>query len=202
MKIIQIDLSSNYADKLQEISDHLSAGKTIVYPTDTCYGIAVDPSNKNAMDRLFILKNRPHDKNISCIFKDIDQVSLWAKLDKNQNQVLQKNLPGAFTFILEAKIDCPIRQLTVGVRIPNFEFTKQLSEITHIPYSATSANISGMPSCYKVEDFLEQIKSINGIYPDLIVDAGELIQNQPSTVVDLTKDTPRIIREGSGLLKI
>jgi len=207
MKIIHIDLNSfsgnnsNNEDNLKLIADAIQQGMTVVFPTDTCYGIAVDPCNQKAMDRLFLLKNRPHNKNVSCIFKDLEQVYAWAKLDERQNHILQKNLPGTFTFILTAKNECPIRQLTVGVRIPDFSFATQLSQIAQIPYTATSANIGGMPSCYKVEDFLEQIKSINGIYPDLIVDAGELRQNPPSTVVDLTKQKPVIVRQGNVILK-
>ena len=133
MKIIHIDLNAKYDDKLKLISDAIQNGETVVFPTDTCYGIAVDPTNRSAMDRLFILKNRPHDKNISCVFKGIDQIALWAKIGEDQKHDLDVNLPGSFTFILDAKIECPLRQLTVGVRIPNFEFTQKLSSTIGIP---------------------------------------------------------------------
>lgn len=201
MKIIQIDLNSGYKDELTMISEHIRSGKTVVFPTETCYGIAIDPTNQAAIDNLYKIKNRPHDKNISFIFKDIKQASMLAKINEQQEQILNKNLPGPFTFILESKADCPIKQFTIGVRIPNFGFTRNLSNKLNIPYSATSANISGMPSCYKIEDFIDQIKSINGFYPDLIVDAGELPENKPSTVVDITKPSPLIIRQGDGILK-
>ena len=207
MKIIQINLESISQSDINTIVLTIKSGLTVVFPTDTCYGIAVNPQDQTAVKALYDIKNRPTDKSISCIFRDIPQIRTWAKLNNLQQKILQKNLPGAFTFILDANNQYPIKSpdgikmTTVGARIPNFEFTKMLAGILQIPYTATSANISGRPSCYKVEDFLEQIKSINGTYPDLIVDAGELPQNPPSTVVDLTKQKPVIVRQGSGIFQ-
>jgi tRNA threonylcarbamoyl adenosine modification protein (Sua5/YciO/YrdC/YwlC family) len=201
MKIISLNLNNINTEILEITKDYLTEGKTVVIPTDTCYGLAANPNIKIAMDMIFKIKKREPEKLISCVYKDIDQVKKWCTVSYNQEVLLKTNLPGAFTFLLSPNNDYPLEGETVGVRIPNFEFTNKLSNILDFPYTSTSANLAGQPSCYSVEELLNQINN-ESFQPDLIIDAGKLPYQQPSTVVDIRDSEMKILREGSGHLKL
>jgi len=173
-----------------------------VFPSDTSYGIAGDTANNQVLNKIYEIKNRPADKYISYIFKDVEQIEKYANVSSEQRDILSKNLPRSFTIVLENRNVILPDQKTIGVRIPDYKFTKLLSSCLDIPYTSTSANISGMPSCYKIEDFLKQIENQTAL-PDLIIDAGELPNNKPSTVVNIV-DTKNILvkRKGSAVLRV
>jgi len=200
MEIIKINLNNLNTELLQEIANRIISGETAVVPTDTCYGLAANPNVKEAIENVYKIKNRDLEKQISCIFKDFDQIKNWVDLDERQEKILKENLPGAFTFILTPNKNYPLWGETAGIRIPESEFTKKLSAQINIPYTSTSANLAGEPSCYSTEEFLEQLEK-HPFKPDLIVDAGILPHNDPSTVVDIRDKEIKILREGSGKLK-
>jgi len=173
----------------------IEAGAVVIFPSDSCYGMATSATKPEAIERLYKIKQRPADKEISLIFRNLDQVKQWAYVDQQQEKILTKNLPGPFTFILQAKPEAPFDSQSVGVRIPDNTLTRALSNLISTPFTATSANISELPSCYSVEEIQRQFS--NKIYqPDLILDAGKLPQYPPSTVVDIRQGRRVILREG------
>lgn len=200
MDILSIDPNNIDLNLLKEIAFRIKKGETAVIPTDTCYGLAANPNIKSSVEKIYQIKNRDIEKQISCIFKDIEQIKEWAELNDAQRKFLTENLPGAFTFVLNPNKNYPLWGETAGVRIPDSNFTMELSNMLNIPYTSTSANLAGAPSCYSIEEFLEQTKN-HPVKPDFIVDAGTLPHNEPSTVVDIRTNEIKILREGSGKLK-
>jgi len=178
-----------YAAKL------IKAGAAVVFPSDTAYGLAVNPQDQAAVKRLFKIKQRPADKQVSCIFGDLEQVKKWAYVDRKELRILERNLPGPFTFILRAPPEYPISSETVGVRIPASPVTKALAAALGEPYTATSANRSSLPACYSPEDIQAQFEG--QIYqPDVLLDAGRLAPFPPSAVIDIREGAKTVLREG------
>ncbi|TSC61574.1 MAG: Sua5/YciO/YrdC/YwlC family translation factor [Parcubacteria group bacterium Gr01-1014_48] len=172
------------------------SGGVIVFPSDTAYGLAANPCNAAAVQKIFDIKQRPINADISCIFRNLEEARIWAEINQDQEKILKSCLPGSYTFLLQATKMYPLSG-KVGVRIPNSDLTRFLSSIFRSPYTATSANISGRPSLYTAEDVVKEFENMN-MRPDLILDAGPLMAGRISTVIDLTQDTPKIVRQGSG----
>ena len=175
---------------------YIQEGKVIAFPSDTCYGLAVDPTNPEAMQRLYALKSRSPEKAVSIIFPSINAAKEWAKVPKGTEEILKSNLPGPFTFLLTPTPAYPLNTEAVAIRIPDNPHTKKLSDVLGSSYTATSANISNEPACYSPSEM-----KVQGLHPDFIIDAGELPHNEPSTVIDLRSGEPVIVREGSGKLQ-
>lgn len=196
MKIIKIKKS-----KIEEIInlalDFLKKGKIIVYPTDTCYGLGALALNQEAIKKIYLIKGREFQKPLSIIVENLKAIQKFAYLESWQKKILQEKLPGPYTFVLKKKKILPDiltgGEGTIGIRIPDFFLTQLLSKKIKIPFTTTSANLSGKPPCYSIKEFLNQIKK-NQIKPDLILDFGRLPLNKPSRVIDLTKKVIKILR--------
>jgi len=199
MKIITTQLSAINQKIINLISKFLLEGKVIVYPTDTCYGIGALAFNQKAVEKVYLIKRRNFKKPLSIIIENLKAIPQFAYLNSWQEQILREKLPGPYTFILKRKKIIP-DILTgggenIGIRIPDFTLTQKISRKIKIPFTATSANLSGNPPSYSIQKFLKQIKK-NQILPDLILDVGDLPYNETSTVIDLTQKEPKILRGG------
>ena len=156
----------------------LRAGRAVILPTDTVYGLCALPEHE---DVLYQLKGRDPSKPVALLAADID--ALIAARPELDRAVLERYLPGPYTLVFE----------TVGVRVPNLppQAVDVVREVGVV--AATSANLSGGPDPRRVEDVPEEIRSACGA----IVDVGEL-PGVPSTVIDLTGTEPRVLRQGVG----
>jgi L-threonylcarbamoyladenylate synthase len=172
------------------------AGGVIVFPSDTAYGLAANPRDPVALKKIFEIKQRPQEMAISCIFKTLEQAREWADVRDIDEKILMSYVPGPYTFLLLPTEMYPM-QGKVGVRIPKSDLTQALSDIFASPYTATSANVSGRPPMYTVEDVVKEFEGMD-VQPDIVLDAGPLIVGRISTVVDLTEVTSKILRQGSG----
>ena len=156
----------------------LRAGGAVILPTDTVYGLCALPAHE---DVLFDLKGRDRSKPVALLAADVD--SLLAAVPGLDRSVLERYLPGPFTLVFG----------DIGVRVPNLppSAAAVVREVGVV--AATSANLAGGPDPRRVEEVPEAIRAACGA----IVDAGEL-PGVPSTVVDLTGEEPRILRQGAG----
>jgi L-threonylcarbamoyladenylate synthase len=156
----------------------LRAGRAVILPTDTVYGLCALPEHE---DVLYELKRRNRSKPVALLAADVD--ALIAARPELDRAVLDRYLPGPYTLVFE----------TAGVRVPNLppEAAEVVREVGVV--AATSANLSGGPDPRRVQDLPEEIRSACGA----IVDAGEL-PGVPSTVIDLTGGEPRVLRQGAG----
>ncbi len=181
----------------------LKNGGLVVFPTDTVYGLLVDATNQKAVEKLIEFKNRPPGKPIS-VFVNEKMINDYVEVSEKSSQLLKQLLPGPFTIILPSKHN--VSSLlesetgTLGVRIPDNELIAKLVAAFGKPITATSANLGGQSPHYSVNSLLHQISKEKHKLIDHITDGGQLPRNKPSTVVDLSQQEMKIIRQGDVLL--
>jgi len=181
---VQILLNEkNFPSILEKSINALKRGGIIVYPSDTVYGIAVDATNEEAVKLLDNIKNRRPDQKYSYNFSDIEMVKKYADLSDDVEKILKKYLPGPYTFIVEKNI---------SVRIPKDSIITEICKHYGKPLTATSANVNGHKPATSVKSLDAKIY----LKADIIIDDPEFIAKNASTVVDLTTNPPKIIREG------
>jgi len=203
MKIIKFNLAGNWQDLDNNIIEIaagvIQRGGSIVYPTDTVYGLGVNALREYSIERLFKIKKRPETKPVPIIVRDMKMAKKLAFIDKKQEKILESVWPGQVTVILEKRQIVPdiltAGKKTVGLRIADCLFTKLLMEELEEPITATSANFSGESSLISSADVIK-IFSKTHPHPDLILDAGDLPESPASTVLDLTSQSPKITRVG------
>ncbi|MEK7461246.1 MAG: L-threonylcarbamoyladenylate synthase [Patescibacteria group bacterium] len=198
MIIRQIDPQQPDSKIITEAAEILKSGGVIIYPTDTTYGIGVDPSNPVAMNKLINMKGRDVAKGVSLIIARHEQIDRVAITDPRLDRILAHYLPGPYSFLLVNKnfAYCPLS--AVMIRIPNLATTQALAESYSRPYTTTSANFSGEPPAHSLADLEESLLNPERmvIVPDMVLDGGSLPLNPPSTIVDLTNWPPKILRQG------
>ena len=196
MKILRIS-RDNFKNILSKAVSLIGAGRVVVCPTDTVYGLICDATNKRAVEKLFKVKQRQKDKPVPIFIKNIKAAKELAEINKKQEKFLKKFWPGKVTAVLKRKGKRKIfgiGQETIGLRVPNYKFINLLLERTDRPLVGTSANISGYSVTTKISEVFRQFKNKKH-QPDLALDAGALKPSKPSKVVDLTSDVVKILRK-------
>lgn len=194
MKIISV----NDKDSQKIAIEAIKAGQVLVCPTDTVYGLICDATNENAVEKIFQIKQRDKNKPLPIFVKDIAMAKDLAEISQEQENYLQKVWPGKTTVVLKLKNQNSkiygTNNETIALRIPNNEVIGYLLSAIGLPLAETSANLSGQPAGTKIGEVLKQFEG-QKIQPDLVLDVGNLPEAQPSQVVDLTSEKPKIIRE-------
>jgi len=191
--------------KIKLVADILEKGGIIIYPTDTVYSFGCSLMNKRAIERLAKLKDvKLKHANFSIIFFDLSHLSDYTKaIDRATYKILNKNLPGPFTFILEASSKIPklfeTNKKTIGIRIPNNNIALEIVKVLGHPLVTTSLHDDDEILEYSTDPDLIFEKWNNLV--DAVVDGG-YGKNEPSTVVDLSEGEPEIIRQGIGELEL
>jgi tRNA threonylcarbamoyl adenosine modification protein (Sua5/YciO/YrdC/YwlC family) len=182
---------------IRRVVDVLNAGGVIAYPTDTIYGIGCDIFNKKGVKKIYQIKQRDPRKPFSFICSDLSDVSNYAQVSNFAFKIMKRQLPGPFTFVLEATRIVPdllaTRQRTVGIRIPDDPITLSIVRELGHPIVTTSVNASGKEPELDPTD----IEATMGHQLDLVVDGGNRLSN-PSTVISLVGDRVEVLRQGSG----
>lgn len=196
-----IDAKQNQKEAISEAVKILNEDGIIIFPTETCYGVAVDPTNQVAVDKLLEYKRRPEGKAISVAVADLDMARHYVNINDTAEDVYSKLLPGPITVISVYRGDLArgivSEYNTLGIRLPDFKFTQELIKAFGKPITATSANSSGKKTPYKIIDILDNISNKQKELIDLVLDFGELPKNPPSTVIDTTKSDLQILRKGT-----
>lgn len=197
MEIIKFS-QKNLRKVVKRAKESIKKGEVLVSPTDTVYGLLADAKNERAVKKIFKIKKRPGGKPIPIFVKNIKMAKNLAFIDKNQEKFLKKFWPGKLTVVFKRKNKLTKilfgREKTIGLRIPNYKLVNLLLEKLNLPLTGTSANISGKPATTKIKEVLRQFQEFQ---PDLVIDAGNLPKSKPSTVIDLTKKKPKILRKGA-----
>lgn len=200
MEIIKFNLSEELDNRIVEVAAGvIQRNGSVVYPTDTVYGIGVKALDKHNIERLFKIKKRPETKPVPIMVRDIAMAKKLAFINREKEKFLKEVWPGPVTVVLEKRDIVPgiltANRRTVGLRIPNFSFTQALMAQLEEPITVTPANFSGEAPLSSAK---EVIKIFAKAYPrpDLILDAGDLPSSAPSTVLDLTGSGPKITRVG------
>lgn len=167
----------------KRIVNWIKEGKVFIYPTDTVYGLGCDATNKESVQRIRNIKNSKKPFSVIAPSKE------WIKEHCKCGEELEK-LPGPFTFVYDCdfKVECNNNEDTLGIRIPEHEFTKKVKE-ANIPFVTTSINKTGEEPIQSLAQLSLEI--YNKV--DIIIDVGP-IKGKSSTVIDYTQDPPQILR--------
>lgn len=189
--------------EVDKVVQFLRDGGLIVYPTDTIYGLGCDIFNVKAVEKICRYKKiDPRKANLSFICYDLSNISEYAKVDNQTFKLMKKNLPGAFTFILNGNSNLPKlfrNKKTVGIRVPDNNVIRELVKGLGNPILSTSVKDDD-------DDILEYFTDPELIHErlsniaDVVIDSG-FGELDPSTIVDCTGDEPVIVRQGKGILE-
>jgi len=182
-------------EAVEEAAEIVRDGGLVIYPTDTVYGLGCDPFNEAAVRRLLRAKRR-RGKPLPVAVSSLEAAERIAVFNEAARRVARRFWPGAVTIVLECRAEPP-QEVTagtgrVGVRVPGYEWAVLLAELSGGSIVSTSANITGMEPPRTVWEALRQV----GDRVDLALDGGEAPLRRPSTVVDMTSGSPRVLREG------
>ena len=196
--ISKIDEKNIDKEEIKKQSKLLKEGKTVIFPTETVYGLGANALDENAVSKIYEAKGRPSDNPLIVHIYDKKQVSDLAQdINKNAEIIMEKFWPGPITIILKKKDIVPMRTSgglnTVAIRMPSNPIAKALLEEAKLPVAAPSANISGRPSPTRAKHVYEEMNN----RVDGIILGGDCIFGLESTVLDLTNNIPTILRPGS-----
>jgi tRNA threonylcarbamoyl adenosine modification protein (Sua5/YciO/YrdC/YwlC family) len=194
--LIEIDQHAIEYPKIKKVVDHLKNDGVIIYPTDTIYGFGCDIYNKKAIEKIYQIKQKKAT-GFSFVIPDLDEVAKYAHVSDFAYKIMKRLLPGPYTFVLNATKLVP-RDLipnkkTVAIRIPDQAICLEIVKHLGNPIVSTSVNVTGEPH---FSDPLDMEREF-GHLVDIIVDAGTLM-NDASSVIDLSGDSPIVIRVGKG----
>jgi L-threonylcarbamoyladenylate synthase len=197
VRVLTVDPQNPAQTAVREAADALARGAIVAFPTDTLYGLAVDPRSASAVDRLYAVKGRAFDQPLPLIAADEVQAAVEAgELSALARSLAAEFWPGPLTLIVPAHAGlCPRVHGSTGrvaVRVPAHPTARALARAVGHPITATSANISGDPPASSAEQVLTTL----GGSIDLLLDGGPTSGGLPSTIVDTTGTTPLLVRAG------
>ena len=178
--------------------DIIRSGGVIAYPTDSCYALGCHIGDKAAMERIRRIRDVDERHHFTLVCRDLSEVGQFAKVDNLQFRLIRANTPGSYTFILRATRDVPRRLLTprhtIGVRIPDHAVALALLAVLGEPLLSSTlilpAHGQALNDAFEIRQRLEHVI-------DLVIDSGPC-NGEVTTVVDLSADAPRLVREGKG----
>lgn len=191
MQKIDID----HPDALKLAVEVLDNGGVVMHPTETCYGLAVDVFNKQALAKLYIIKAMDLDKPVSILVDGLMMALKYGLFSEKALQLARDYWPGALSILVSRKRDLPSflnpGNDFVSFRYSGLSFCTEMVKALGRPLSTTSANKSGEKESYKPFNF-------KGV--DLLIDGGEILKTRPSTIVKVEGDFVTILRQGDVIL--
>lgn len=185
---------------ISRTSKVLQDGGLVIFPTETTYGAGIDATNPAAVEKLLAYKSRREGKPLSIAVADQQMGARYVEINKQAQHLISQFLPGPVTVVCKDKgVVAPgvaSEFGTLGLRIPDYQLILDIVSAYGKPITATSANGSGKKRPYTVTDILDNLSNAQKKRIDLILDAGELPHNPPSTVIDTTLETPITLRQG------
>ena len=182
---------------IQKVVEILNQGGVIAYPTDTVYGFGCSLFNKKGVERIYRIKRSEKNRPFSFICADLKDISLYAKVSNYAYKTMKRLLPGPYTFILEGTRLVPkimlTKRSTAGIRVPENPICLAIVRELGHPIITTSAQLPEGKVFYDPAEIEQGV----GKLLDAVIDGGTLV-SEPSSVIDLTDDQPKIIREGKG----
>jgi len=195
---VRVDPGAPQRDAIAEAAKWIVLGRVVAIPTDTLYGLAVDPFRAAAVARAFEVKGRGADRALPLIAADVAQIAQQiGALSPLAQRLADRYWPGPLTMLMPAPqslaADVSAGTGAVGVRVPADDIARAVCAASGRVVTATSANISGMPPTPDPE----VVEATLGGRIDFLLDAGPSPGGPPSTIVDVTSDEPRLIRAGA-----
>ena len=180
---------------IRQAAEMLRRGLVVAYPTDTLYGLAVDPRDADAVKRLYELKGRLDTSALTLIAADVAQVQAAGEMTQLAHRLAERWWPGPLTIVMRAR-PVVVREVlaagqTVGIRIPDHPVAAALAREAGFCITATSANRSGAPATSSAESVVDALPGI-----DAVLDGGAARGGAPSTIVDVSGAAIALVREG------
>jgi tRNA threonylcarbamoyl adenosine modification protein (Sua5/YciO/YrdC/YwlC family) len=184
---------------VRKAAEIVRGGGLIAYPTDSCYALGCDRAAAGALERLRRIRGFDERHRLTLMCRDLAEMARYAVIDDAQFRLLKGVTPGSYTFILRARREVPrrvARKKTIGVRIPGHPVAHALLAELDEPMLSATLLLPGehtpFADAHEIRQRLEH-------QLDLVIDGGAC-GVEPSTVIDLTEATPRVVREGKGSL--
>ena len=168
----------------------LETGQTIIFPTDTVYGVGGNPWDERVLDRVHSLKGRPSDRPFTLHLPSAQQVARYARLDGRTQAAVERLLPGPYTLLLPASAAAPPAAVSdgiLGVRVPDHPFFLAILAALRRPLFGTSVNVSGERPLSEINEIIDRFSSVDLIFVGPVGTAA-------STILDLTVDPARVVR--------
>ena len=195
VEVVETDFRCPSEEAVEKAVEVIKSGGVVVIPTDTVYGIAADPFNEDALERVFRVKERSLDSPVPLLLGESHHYALLARGAEALVRLALRFWPGPLTVVLEPLPDAPRlfrRWGQVGVRLPACPICREIARRVGGIITGTSANISGRESPRTAQQAMFQL----GNRVDLYIDAGPTPLGRSSTVVDVRGGEPRLVREG------
>ena len=176
---------------IHQAAEQLRAGAVIAFPTDTLYAVAARAADPVAVARLYAVKERPAVQPMVWLVLDRAQVERFAVVTAAAAELMARFWPGPLTLVLPARIT--VDEATIAVRAPNHDVALGLLRALGEPIASSSANPAGQPPPVDAD----QVMASLGDRLDVLLDGGPCRIGQPSTILDLSGATPRILRQGA-----
>jgi L-threonylcarbamoyladenylate synthase len=197
----RIDLHNTAHDQVvREAFEVLRSGGLVIFPTETVYGAGVLATSPAAVQKLLTYKARREGKPLSIAVTDLSMAEKYAEVNESARQLYARYLPGPVTVVSRGRgVVAPGVESefgSLGIRIPAYPLVIEIVAALGLPITSTSANASGEKRPYSVDDALERLSDKQLALVDLVLDAGTLPPNPPSTVIDTTLSAPVVFRQG------
>ncbi len=197
-ELLKVSAEAPEASAIRYAANFIQRGRVVGIPTDTFYGLGADPFNLAAVEQIYRVKGRPETRALPILVDSIEQAVILAReLPPTFMKLAQKFWPGALTLLVDASHRIPLKVTAntgrVALRWPNSRVACALIELLDSPITGTSANLSGFPACSSAEQLIKQM----GDRLPLVLDAGQTGAVLASTIVELSGEEWRILREGT-----
>ena len=198
-EIVEIHPENPQQRLLDPIVDVIHRGGVIAYPTDSVYALGCHIGDKQAMDRIRTIRCLDKHHNFTLICRDLSELATYARVDNVVFRALKAATPGPFTFVLKASSEVPRRLMhpkrkTIGIRVPQSPIVRAMLDSLQEPMMSVTLMMPEdeypMTDAYEINHHL-------GSQVDIVIDGG-FCGMEPTTVVDMTEDTPAILRQGAG----
>ena len=187
----------NFIEDIKNISQNLEVGKTLLYPTDTVWGLGADATNLAAIEKIYQIKERPLHKSFIILFKDIEMLKEYGEITNFHINTIQnecKDVPTTVILDIDFKLPSILKseEGLIAFRIPKNDFCQKLLSNLKKPIVSTSANLSNMPTPIYFEDIDSQIKEKVDFIANPIFDTGN---HKPSQILKISKNSKIWIRK-------
>ncbi len=186
---------------IKKIVAALKKGKTIVYPTETCYGLGADATNEKAVAKLFAIKKRQKEKSMLICMPDVSMVQEYTAWNEQLHTIAQRYWPGPLTVVVDRFEDVVLASgviapdNTIALRITAHPLASAVTSGLGKPIVSTSANISAQESPYEIAQIIDTFAH-EKYQPDIIIDAGDLPHQNPSTIITVSNQGVQVLRQG------
>ncbi|OIQ88595.1 threonylcarbamoyl-AMP synthase [mine drainage metagenome] len=184
---------------ISQAAEIIRDGGVVAYPTDSSYALGCHLGDKAAQERIRAIRGVDESHHFTLVCRDLAEIAIYAKVDNRQFRLLKANTPGSYTFILQASREVPRRlqhpkRSTIGLRVPDHAVTLALLEELNEPLLSVTLLMPGdeepLNAAWEIRERLEHLV-------ELVIDAGAC-EMQPTTVIDLTGESPVLTRLGRG----